>query len=72
MSRYFANGNAIGSSADQYVESITDSSSKVMHKVRSGNAGFEVYNGSFKIRLGGVVYTASVVTLNGVKVLQLT
>lgn len=72
MSRYFANGNAIGSSADQYVETITDTNDKINHKVRSGSAGFEVCNGIFKIRLGGVVYTASATTINGVTVLKLT
>lgn len=71
MSRYFANGQAVGCSTEQFIESIIQNN-KMMHKVRCGDAGLEIADGTFKIRIGGVVYTATVATVSGEKVLKLT
>lgn len=58
MSRYFANGNAVGSSSTQYMESILENDI-LTHKVISGNAGIQISNGVMKIRIGGTWYNVS-------------
>lgn len=70
-SRYFANGNAIGLSSTQFSETLMQNS-KLLHRVRSGNAGVEVYDGTFKVLIGGTWYTATTTTINGERVLKLT
>lgn len=71
MSRYFANGNAVGCGSSQFFETIMENN-KLMHKVRSGNAGLEINDGSMKLLIGGVWYTASVQTIDNKKHLILT
>ena len=71
MSRFFANGHSVGCSSEQYFEALVENN-KMMHKVRSGNAGFEIYDGTFKIRIGGTLYTLTETTISGQKVLKLS
>lgn len=70
-SRYFANGNAIGCSSSQFSETLIQNS-KLLHRVQSGNAGIEINDGTFKVRIAGVWYTASVETINSKKHIVLT
>ena len=58
MSRYFANGQAVGCSSTNYVETVIENG-KLLHKVKAGNTGIEFRDGVLKICLGGVWYTAT-------------
>lgn len=58
MSRYFANGNAVGCSSNQYSETIMENN-KLLHKVEAGNVGIHLNNGVMKLKIGGTWYTVS-------------
>lgn len=58
MARYFANGQAVGCSASQYMEALLESN-KMLYKVRAGNCGIRLYDGTLQIMIGGTWYTCS-------------
>ena len=58
MARYFANGQAVGCSASQYMEALLESN-KMLYKVRAGNCGIRLYDGTLQIMIGGIWYTCS-------------
>lgn len=58
MARYFANGQAVGCSSTQYIETLIEAN-KLLHKIRAGNCGIQLQDGTFKIMIGGVWYTCS-------------
>ena len=58
MARYFANGQAVGCSSSQYIETLIESN-KLLHKIRAGNCGIQLQDGTFKIMIAGVWYTCS-------------
>lgn len=58
MARYFANGQAVGCSSTDYMETLIENN-KLLHKVKCGDAGMEFNNGTMKICIGGVWYTAT-------------
>jgi hypothetical protein len=60
MSRYFANGNAVGCGSKQYAETIMENG-KLLHKVEAGAVGISFNDGQLKLKLGGSWYTASVI-----------
>lgn len=58
MARYFANGQAVGCSSTDYMETLIENN-KLLHKIKSGDAGMEFKDGTMKICIGGVWYTAT-------------
>jgi hypothetical protein len=71
-SLYFANGNAVGCSSSQYVETVIESS-LLNHKVEAGKVGIHFNNGVMKIKLpngtGETWYTVSRDTSTGALIL---
>lgn len=62
VSRLFGNGFAYGSSANNYIAAINksdDKGSHMRHKMVTGNCGYDIYNGTIQIMLGGTWYTLS-------------
>ena len=63
VSRLFGNGFAYGSSANNYIAAINESDDQgkyhMHHKMVTGNCGYDIYNGTIKIMLGGTWYTLS-------------
>jgi len=62
MARYFANGQAVGCSASQYMEALLQhvgTAEKLLWKVRAGNCGIRLYDGTLQIMIGGTWYTCS-------------
>ena len=64
MSRYFANGNAIGCNTKNYSETITENN-KLLHKVEAEGAGLFLHNGAMRIKLGGAWYNVTRDSKNG-------
>lgn len=58
MARYFANGQAVGSSSEQYAQTIIENG-KLTHRVRAGGVGLQLQDGTAKMMIGGVWYTVS-------------
>jgi hypothetical protein len=58
-SLYFANGNAVGCSSSQYIETVVEDG-KLLHKMESGNAGFEFGSDKARLKINGTWYTLSV------------
>lgn len=58
LSRLFGNGFAYGSSPSNYIAAINQNG-KMRHKMVSGNCGYDIYNGTIQIMLGGTWYTLS-------------
>lgn len=58
VSRLFGNGFAYGSSANNYIAAINQGG-KMRHKMVSGNCGYDIYNGTIEVMLGGTWYTLS-------------
>lgn len=58
LSRLFGNGFAYGSSINNYIAAINENG-HMRHKMVTGNCGYDIYNGTIKIMLGGTWYTLS-------------
>lgn len=58
MARYFANGQAVGCSSSQYIETLIENN-KLLHKIRAGNCGIQLKDGTMQIMIAGVWYTCS-------------
>ena len=62
MARYFANGQAVGCSASQYMEALLQkvgTAEKLLYKVRAGNCGIRLYDGTLQIMIAGTWYNCS-------------
>lgn len=62
MARYFANGQAVGCSASQYMEALLQkvgTAEKLLWKVRAGNCGIRLYDGTLQIMIAGTWYSCS-------------
>lgn len=62
MARYFANGHAVGCSASQYMEALlkkVGTAEKLLYKVRAGNCGIHLYDGTLQIMIAGTWYNCS-------------
>ena len=62
VSRLFGNGFAYGSSANNFIAAINqsdDQGSHMRHKMVTGNCGYDIYNGTIRVMLGGTWYTLS-------------
>ena len=69
LSRLFGNGFAYGSSANNYIAAINQGG-KMRHKMVTGNCGYDIYNGTIRVMLGGTWYTLSRKSDNGTLVLN--
>lgn len=58
LSRLFGNGFAYGSSPSNFIAAINQNG-KMRHKMVTGNCGYDIYNGTIKVMLGGTWYTLS-------------
>ena len=73
VSRLFGNGFAYGSSANNFIAAINqsdDQGSHMRHKMVTGNCGYDIYNGTIRVMLGGTWYTLSRKRDNGTLVLN--
>ena len=62
VSRLFGNGFAYGSSANNFIAAINqsdDQGSHMRHKMVTGNCGYDIYDGTIRVMLGGTWYTLS-------------
>ena len=63
LSRLFGNGFAYGSSPTNFIAAINESDDQgkfhMRHKMVSGNCGYDIYNGTIEVMLGGTWYTLS-------------
>ncbi len=58
LSRLFGNGFAYGSSPTNFIAAINQNG-KMRHKMVTGNCGYDIYDGTIKVMLGGTWYTLS-------------
>lgn len=58
LSRLFGNGFAYGSSPSNFIAAINDNG-KMRHKMVTGNCGYDIYDGTIRVMLGGTWYTLS-------------
>ena len=58
VSRLFGNGFAYGSSANNYIAAINEKG-HMRHKMVTENCGYDIYNGTIQVMLGGTWYTLS-------------
>ena len=58
LSRLFGNGFAYGSSPSNFIAAINQGG-KMRHKMVTGNCGYDIYDGTIRVMLGGTWYTLS-------------
>lgn len=58
LSRLFGNGFAYGSSPSNFIAAINDNG-HMRHKMVTGNCGYDIYDGTIRVMLGGTWYTLS-------------
>lgn len=58
LSRLFGNGFAYGSSPSNFIAAINENG-HMRHKMVTGNCGYDIYDGTIRVMLGGTWYTLS-------------